>query len=36
MGNLDLAKNYLKRVIEQFPYSREASLAKVRLAEMKE
>jgi tol-pal system protein YbgF len=35
LGNLDLARTYLKRVVEQYPYSREASLAKVKLAELK-
>ncbi|MBI4714729.1 MAG: tol-pal system protein YbgF [Nitrospirae bacterium] len=34
LGNGDLARTYLKRVVEQFPYSRESSLAKVKLAEM--
>lgn len=36
LGNGELARTYLKRVVEQYPYSREATLAKVKLAETKE
>ncbi|MEK6713733.1 MAG: tol-pal system protein YbgF [Nitrospirota bacterium] len=35
LKNNDMAKLYFKKVVEQFPYSPEASLAKVRLTELK-
>lgn len=35
LNNNDMAKLYFKKVVEQFPYSPEASLAKVRLTELK-
>lgn len=35
LGNNDMAKLYFKKVAEQFPYTQEASLAKVRLTETK-
>ncbi|MCC6545074.1 MAG: tol-pal system protein YbgF [Nitrospirae bacterium] len=35
LGNNNMAKIYFKKVAEQFPYSQEASLAKVRLTEIK-
>lgn len=35
LGNNDMARLYFKKVAEQFPYSQEASLAKVRLSELK-
>jgi len=35
LKNNDMAKLYFKKVVEQFPYSPEASLAKVRLTDIK-
>ncbi len=35
LANNDMAKLYFKKVVEQFPHSQEASLAKVRLTELK-
>ena len=35
LRNNDMARLYFKKVAEQFPYSQEASLAKVRLTEIK-
>lgn len=35
LANHDMAKLYFKKVAEQFPYSQEASLAKVRLTDLK-
>src|SRR3972149_4272737 len=35
LGNKDMAKLYFKKVAEQFPYSQESSLAKVRLTDIK-
>lgn len=35
LGNNNMAKLYFKKVAEQFPYSQEASLAKVRLTDIK-
>ena len=35
LGNNDMAKLYFKKVAEQFPYSQEASLAKVKLTDIK-
>lgn len=35
LKNNDMAKLYFKKVVEQFPYSSEASLAKVRLTDLK-
>jgi tol-pal system protein YbgF len=35
LKNNDMAKLYFKKVVEQFPYSQEASLAKVRLTDLK-
>ncbi len=35
LNNSDMAKLYFRKVAEQFPYSQEASLAKVRLSEIK-
>ncbi len=35
LKNNDMAKLYFKKVVEQFPYSPEASLAKVRLTDLK-
>ena len=35
LRNNDMARLYFKKVAEQFPYSQEASLAKVRLADIK-
>ncbi|MEK6583388.1 MAG: tol-pal system protein YbgF [Nitrospirota bacterium] len=35
LNNNDMAKLYFKKVVEQFPYSPEASLAKVRLTDIK-
>ncbi|MCC7203028.1 MAG: tol-pal system protein YbgF [Nitrospirae bacterium] len=35
LGNKDMAKLYFKKVVEQLPYSPEASLARIRLADLK-
>ncbi len=35
LGNNSMAKLYFKKVAEQFPYSKEAELAKVRLTDLK-
>lgn len=35
MGNKEMSSNYLKKVVEKFPNTQEASLAKVKLGELK-